>query len=259
LPRNGQVRLQSYNGVHFVVESLVAKSQNLKVYFQDDRGKRVQVRKTDFYEDHEGGYGNAVLVVRPERMLAANTTYELVAEYLAWSREKEKEEVWTPVTIATYRTTSEVDREKPRWRARPTSETREEEDYDRRRKHDVVLAPVAREHELLHLVVELAPLGKGKKKRILLVYDPSRLCPQGPTADYGVAVANANCPTQGESGEICHTGTMYDMGKAEDSGRKFRVKLTAVDIAGNKRKAPGKGPVVRWTGTSITVCLKQDE
>ena len=41
-----------------------------------------------------------------------------------------------------------------------------------------------------------------------------------------------------------------------DVGRRFHVRLTAIDLAGNRTAARGKRPIVTWNDDlSLTVCL----
>ncbi len=71
---------------------------------------------------------------------------------------------------------------------------------------------------------------------------------------YPAAIVNAACPSAGKQGQLCLTGRMHQT--AADVGKKFRARITAVDLAGNRRRAPGKRPVITWsTDNQITVCI----
>jgi hypothetical protein len=85
------------------------------------------------------------------------------------------------------------------------------------------------------------------------VFDLTRMCDAGPTVDYSVAIANASCAEM-EAERLCQTARMFDA--QADVGKRFRVRLTAVDLAGNRTAAPGRRPVVTWpSDLGLTVCL----
>ena len=236
IPRNARLRLECRNGIPTLAEGVGKRRAGwAAVLVADDH--EVRLRLEAFFDDQEGGYGAGLVVLAPARLLAPQTTYRLEIRYpqagggtASWSR-------WS------WKTGRAVDREPPRWRAPP-----------RRREPAVVRAGLAPEAPLVEVVAELAPVDRGTRKRLRLLFDGSRPCNRGPTVDYNVAIVNSSCPSS-RGAEQCQSAHLF---KSErDVGRHFRVVLTATDLAGNQRRAPGAAPVVTWPKEmSLTVCLR---
>lgn len=269
IPTNGWIHLQSYNGVHGIVQTLAARQGRAWAHLVA-RGDTVPLRVTDFFDDNEGGYGAGALVLAPQRTLQRDRRYQLK---IGWrvKRKRHSAVLWH------WSTTTAKDHRPPRWLAPPhvhRSAGRQESIYlDLEPAPGVVRivakfrltrsAPEGREEPELRPAggarVRSPPARRGcgsrqtVPRRLMFIFDPTRICPTGPTVDYRVAVARSHCPEKG-SERSCHTAHMY--GTESSVGKRFRVTFLAADQAGNRRFAPG---AVHWTwdrSMSLTVCLK---
>jgi hypothetical protein len=235
IPRNARIRLECRNGIAWLAEGLgLRRAGWVAALVADDH--EVRLRVESFFDDQEGGYGAGLLVLAPTRLLAPQATYRLEIRYPQQGGGTGRWSEWT------WTTSRAVDRAPPRWRASP-----------RRREPAEVVAGLAPEAPLVEVVAELTPVGRGARKTLRLLFDGSRACNRGPTVDYNVAITNASCPAS-RGAEQCQSAHRF---KSEgDVGRRFRVTLTAVDLAGNRRQAPGAPPIVTWPEEmSLAVCL----
>ncbi len=235
IPINARLRLESHNGIASPLPELAAKTAGYAaVLVASDH--EIALRPTAFFDDQEGGYGAGLLVLAPVKLLQPSTTYALE---LRWpggaARDFATGWEWTTLDAA--------DRAAPRWIGAPRPG----------RAAGVVLADPGPESPLVEIVADLTPIGRGRAKRLHLVFDLTRMCDAGPTANYAVAIANGSCAERGDEG-LCQTAHWF--AAHADVGRRFRARLTAIDLAGNRTAAPGRKPIVTWTDErSITVCL----
>jgi hypothetical protein len=236
IPRNARIRLESRNGIGWQAEGLGLRRPGFSaalVAADHEVGLRVE----SFFDDQEGGYGAGLLVLAPVRLLTPATSYRLEIRYPVEGGGTGRWAEWS------WTTSRVVDRAPPRWRAAP-----------RGRGPGEIVAGLAPEAPVVELVADLQPVGRGTRKRLRMVLDGSRACNRGPTVDYNVVIVNASCPAS-RGAEQCQTAHWYQ--SERDVGRRFRVTLTAVDLAGNRRRAPGVPPIVRWPeDQSLTICLR---
>lgn len=250
IPRNGWIRLQSYNGVSWYVERL-RDAKNPAQAELVSGGHRVGMKIKDWYDDDEGGYGRSILTLAPKKLLKAAQTYKLVM-----TDRHPKAGVKT-YTLGSWKVSGRIDSGAPRWRGKPSVAPRKTTYYGV--EPSVIIS--LKDEDLLEVVAELQPvrrgLGKGgKAKRLIIVFDKSRWCPQGATASYPVAIVRSNCPTPGKPTEICHRMAVWQTSK--DVGKRYRIRLKARDLAGNERRAPGGTLPYTWRKSQhLRVCWKK--
>jgi hypothetical protein len=236
IPRNARIRLECRNGVPWLAEGLgLHRTGYVAALVGDDHEVRLRVEA--YFDDREGCYGTGLLVLAPTRLLAPQIAYRLEVRYPKQGGGTEKWSQWS------WKTSRVIDRTPPRWLAAP-----------RHREPGELVASLAPEAPLVEVVAKMEPVGRGTRKRLRMLLDGSRACDRGPTVDYNVAIVNSSCPSS-RGAEQCQSAHLF---KSErDVGRRFRVRLTAIDLAGNRRPAPGAAPVVTWPEEmSLTVCLR---
>ena len=257
IPPNGRIQLISSNGVAWYVGWLYRKSPDFKIYLIPKTRKArspkpsrswVSLRVADAFDDLEGqprgafvpgaGYGESVLVLTPRRRLRRATTYDLALRYKS-TRPKPG---WTVLDIEQFKTTSRPDRKRPRWRQAPFLEYRKKK-YERG-DWPTIVAEVTGETGPINLVLTLKPVRSGKAKRMVVVYDP-RL-------NHSYRRPHIDAP----STEICQS--VHVFGTEKDVGKWFLARLEAVDIAGNRSRAPGRPLIVQWEQSlNLALCLRK--
>jgi hypothetical protein len=234
VPRNVVVRIESTNGVSFAVSELGARGGEVKAELIATKGasrRRIGLRAVDFVDDEEGGYGDAMVVLEPDGLLPAGAEVELVVSY-------RHDGAWDPYVLARYRSTGDIDRRGPRWRRAP-----------RKIGRDRIAIDLAGETGLVDVIAEIRPAGRrGRTQRLRVSFDPDRRCGGGPTTSYPVVKARGRCPDL-EGKRECQRATEYGMfPRKPGDPRLYSMRLWVEDIAGHRRRAPGKPLTIEWSG-----------
>lgn len=242
LPVNALLRLESHNGLASPLPEIAAGERGYAATLVAS-DHRIALAPVTWWEDGEGGYGTGLLVLRPARRLRPGATYRLE---LTWpdATADEIDTGWTWTAV------DSVDRTPPRWTGAATAGAPLE---DIPADEPVVDAGLRLEASVVEVVAELIPVGAGRRREVRLTFDATRDCDVGPTTDYTLAIFASSCP-QAQAARMCQTAYRFDLDAA--IGRRFRVALTAIDVAGNRRRAPGPPPMITWAGaSSLTVCV----
>jgi hypothetical protein len=188
----------------------------VRIWLESERAT-VRLYPVRYLTDHEG-YGRAMVSLAPRSLLAPETEYSLMVDVPSedWSGE-----------LATFETTGEVDGVAPRWRSRPRYEDEEHTFHGRLTEYD----------GLLEVGITAWPHGGGKARRTFILFDLDQRCIPGPTADYNVAIYNAQCIDAEErelKNAICDT--LYYFPDWRPEGTSYDITIDLRDIAGNLRR-----------------------
>ncbi len=245
LPTNTLVPLHGYNGVPFGLSELAARKPRLVA---DKHVVALEI--VDSYDDMEGhakpfpddggGYGQNLILMAPKKRLKPATTYRLTLE--AHRKGQPRMDL---TTLTTGRT---ADTRAPRWRRAPTLKPADARDP----MPSTIVTAIDDVGKLpFFVIIDLTPLDAGAvRKRMIATL-------------HGAAGADSEANDDGDNGDEggnCDRVTVYDhalgvFGDDTDrsTGRRYAVRLTAVDMAGNRRRAPGKRLSVVWNG-GLTIC-----
>jgi hypothetical protein len=235
IPTNAHIRIESYNGIAGGLEEIATNQKGYSaVLVASDH--EIELKPVSFFDDHEGGYGAGLLVLAPTKALHARTTYNLEIRWPGGTPEQFASPwSWT--------TSKKADKKAPKWKGTPTVGS----------TPSTLIANPGAETPLVEIVADLEAVNGGTAKQIPFVFDLARACGGGPTANYTEAIARTTCPDLGPEG-LCQQAYMHDAGA--DLGKQFMVKLTAVDLAGNRTVAPGANPTITWADdNALTVCI----
>lgn len=222
LPRNTLVPMHGTNGVPFSLSALKTEKPRLEA-----DGRSIQLRVFDLHDDLEGharpfvgnGYGENLILFAPARQLAASSEYAFrVGSF----------------DVATVHTGTAVDREPPVWARPPFLVSRGQEALF----PATIVTSITEAGALpFFVVVDMKPLQPGARaKRMIATIvpdEPDRSCAAVTLHD--------------------HEKNVYETDIDRDLGRRYQVRLTAMDIAGNRRPAPQAGMPIVWTG-GLTIC-----
>jgi hypothetical protein len=230
IPRNAWIRLQSYNGIDYLVEQLASTGSGARAWLVSEKDE-VPLKRVRFFDDLDGGYGDGVLVMRPAHLLVAGAKYRLKVSY-RWDGSQEEwlsQGVWT--------VGAEELAAKPMWRGEPRLVAASGDDPP-------TVRMALTSQPLIEIVAKLTPVeaGQGKPFSLIVVFDSSRWCKEGFTVDYTTAVVRSHCPAEGK----LPCAYAYKHRTDKQVGRRFRLELTAIDGAGHAERAPGRPPVVTW-------------
>jgi hypothetical protein len=247
-PTNMRVVLHSRNGVAWSLADLAAMRPTLVA-----GADRVPLAIVDRFDDMEGhakpfeanaGYGESLVVFEPERPLEPNTHYTLeVVEPAPTSTSSGHTKA-----LSNWTTAAHADTEPPRWSRTPRISARMH-DWTEERLPGIDIH-VPDERQPFYLLLEATPIGPGSPKRMILRIPPREQSP------------NAGEPgTAPEEAGACHYVYVFDHAdgvftdaRHADAGRRFSFELTALDLAGNPRAAPGPQLVFSWPNEPIRVC-----
>ena len=129
--------------------------------------------------------------------------------------------------LATFVTTTEIDRAAPRWTSEPVF----------RREDRTIVGRLANYDDIIEVDFIVRPKAGGKARKTFILFDLAQKCIQGPTADYYVAIYNSQClddEDQKLQDAICDT-LYYFSGWLTD-GAEYVVRVELRDLAGNLRR-----------------------
>jgi len=232
VPTNVLVPLRGVNGVPFGLAELEALEPRLV-----SSSSSIPLRVVDSFDDLEGhavpfpsdggGYGENLILLAPRFRLAAGTRYAFT--------------IGTGSAAASYfrfSTGSTPDLKGPEWQKSPYLDLATPEADEPLLPSRIVTA-VAESSELpLYFIVELEPReAQARPKRMIAMLN----LPSASAAHCGFADV------------WDHAHGVYSEDTDSDLGRRYVATLTAVDAAGNRRRAPGSGIPIVWSG-GVAVC-----
>lgn len=236
VPTNVLVPLRGVNGVPFGLSELEALAPRLVT-----DSTSVPLRIIDTFDDMEGhskpfpndggGYGENLVLLAPRFSLAPNTRYSLM--------------LGTGAAATIYfglSTGSKPDAKAPEWRRPPYLEL-DTAKADEPSMPSRIVTAVADPSDLpFYFIVDLEPREPhARPKRMIAVLN----------------LPSAADPHCGFASVWDHAHGVYEDDTDSDFGRRYAALLTAVDAAGNQRRAPGPGIPIVWSG-SVAVCNEPD-
>jgi len=236
-PTNVLIPLPGVNGVPFGLTQLAKLEPRLV-----DGSSSIPLRVVDTFDDLEGhatpfpsdggGYGENLILLAPRWRLKPNTRYFFT--------------VGTGSDATNYfgvSTGGGPDTTRPRWQRAPFLDPTPPK-ADQPLMPSYIITALDEPPELpLYVIVELQPLEPHAK--------PKRM------------IAALNLASNADTDSDCafvkvwdHTYGVRTEDTDSDLGRRYLAKLTAMDAAGNQRRAPGSGVPIVWSG-GVAICNRQ--
>jgi len=261
IPTNAHIRLRSLNGIDWIFSQLALRTGRAHAALVSPH-ERVPLRVAHFFDDRdhggprgsEGGYGEGLLDLRPARILRPDTRYELELSYVTPDGSSERYVPWG------WTTGTGADRSSPSFGGPARAVTFSADAADELMVEPgapVITAALVADPLVTELVALLVPVGGGPALRVPFVFDRSASLPEGPTADYILAVARSAQPDTVEvGGRSLWCSTAYHADPAGRPGARYLVSLVAHDLAGHRVAAPGSPATITWhESLAVTACV----
>jgi hypothetical protein len=252
-PTNTLIPLAGTNGVPFSLRSL---KQGRVRAVSEGGGHIVPLEIKDSYDDMEGhgtpfpdnggGYGENLILLSPQTELTAGKTYSIEVD-LTPDEKGSEPYVLTALTVG-----NTPDKTAPTWRSAPFLRLPIEGNHnDAYEGEDAPLTPTlvtaidGLSDQPGFVIIDLSPLdAKARPKRMI-----ATLPPKDPKT------GKQPC---GRVAVFDHEFNVYADDTDRDLGRRYRARLTAMDMAGNRTVAPGPGVDIVWN-TWMVICNDPDE
>jgi len=232
VPTNALVPLLGTNGVPFGLADLEELEPRLV-----NGSRSIPLRIVESFDDLEGhaqpfpddggGYGENLILLAPRFRLAPSTRYAFTLGTGS------AQTVYFDVS-----TGNAPDAKGPEWRSAPFLDLAAPKADEPLLPADIITALDESPELPLYFIVDLAPREPHARPKRMMVtlHLPS--------------TADRNC---GSASVWDHAQGVYADDTDSDLGRRYVATLTAIDAAGNRRRAPGSGVPIVWSG-SLAVC-----